>query len=310
MKKKAKQKRLSLWLLSLFSFLGVVLPLSVMAITAYPLPQKGEDIVGWVRQIETAPGDNLEFIARTHGSTLHELQQANPNLDKETLTSPGGTLYLSSAYILPPGPRQGLVINLSEMRFYYFSEKEGKVYTAPASVGRPGWETPLAEDASIIDKEYLPTWHVPQSIRNYTAKNGFILPEEIPPGSDNPLGDHMLRLSLHGYLIHGTNEPYSIGKPITSGCLRLYPEDVEWLYQHVAIGTPVRIINQPIKVGKYHGKLFVEAHSAIANDEKESIPSDTLLIDNVFKKSVVSTINWQHLKKIVARKTGYPEQIN
>ena len=295
---------------TIITFCALFFSWSSSAMTQYELPAPGDNIVGQVQKIETVPGESLEVIARNYGTTLLAIRQANPQLGYNTLTSSGKTLYLGNAFILPPGPREGIVINLSELRLYYYPKDEAIVYTAPVSVGRPGWETPLTDHASIIEKKSNPTWHVPKSIKEDLQKKGILIANEFPPGPTNPLGQYMLRLSISGYLIHGTNEPYSIGKPVTAGCIRMYPEDIKWFYEHIEKNTPVRIINQPIKLGTYQGKLFIEAHPRIHNSktQKEKMTSSEIAVD--LKKLHLPMLEWLQANKIIARKRGYPEQMN
>ena len=88
----------------------------------------------------------------------------------------------------------------------------------------------------------------------------------VPPGPDNPLGAFALRLGLPGYLIHGTNKPYGVGMRVTHGCVRLLPEDIEELFGRVGVGTPVQILNQPVKTGWHDNVLYVEVHPPLDED--------------------------------------------
>jgi L,D-transpeptidase ErfK/SrfK len=179
---------------------------------------------------------------------------------------------LPTRYILPDTPREGLVLNIAELRLYYYPKAgvdgERVVYTYPVSIGRMDWKTPLGI-TRVTGKETDPAWRPPASIKAEHAAQGDILPDVVPGGPDNPLGRHALRLALPSYLIHGTNRPHGIGMRVTHGCVRMYPEDIEGLFGMVPVGTPVRLIDQPVKVGRINGHWLVEAHEPL---EEDNIP--------------------------------------
>jgi L,D-transpeptidase ErfK/SrfK len=161
------------------------------------------------------------------------------------------------------------VLNIASKRLFYFPKvKAGEkiqVMTYPIGIGRIGWETPLGE-AKIVSKATDPTWYVPLSVRQEHAEAGDPLPAVVPPGPDNPLGRHVLKLNMPGYLLHGTNQPYGVGMRVSHGCVRLYPENIELLYSLVAIGEKVTIINEPYLAGTREGELFFEAHRPLEDD--------------------------------------------
>mgnify|MGYP000238011588 CR=1 FL=1 len=168
-----------------------------------------------------------------------------------------------------------MVINLAEMRLYYYppAESDGprRVETYPISVGRMDWGTPLGE-TQITEKTEDPYWFPPESILTERAAQGRPLPKAVPPGPENPLGRHKLRLDIPGgaYLIHGTNEPRGIGMRVTHGCIRMFPEDVESLFSRLPVGTNVRIVNQPVKAGWMAGELLIEAHPVLPADAENA----------------------------------------
>ncbi|MDX1507544.1 MAG: L,D-transpeptidase family protein, partial [Woeseiaceae bacterium] len=136
-------------------------------------------------------------------------------------------------------------------------------------IGRQDWETPLGR-TRIISKVVNPAWYPPQSVKDEHAADGRPLPNVVPPGPDNPLGKHAMRLDIPGYLIHGTNRPAGVGMRVTHGCLRMFPEDIEYLFDHVSLETPVRIINEPVKIGWQGEQLVMEVHPVL-----ESGPIET-----------------------------------
>lgn len=208
------------------------------------------DKIGEITYYQVKNGDNLYDIARRHDLGIVELLTANPGVDPQAPKA-GTELTLTTEHILPP-VRQGIVLNLSEFRLFYFT-KDGKVMTFPVGIGREGWHTPTGT-AKIQRKRKHPTWTPPPSIR---AENPN-LPESVPPGPNNPLGDYALDLGWQAILIHSTNYPRGIGKRSSHGCIRLYPEDIKTLFNTVSLGTPVTILDQPYKLGQVGDDLFLE----------------------------------------------------
>lgn len=239
----------------------VLLPYHGIA-EVYELPPEGNDVVGAVTIVTARADDTLIDIARRHGLGYEDIVRANPDVDT-WLPGEGTEVLLPTRYVLPPGERRGLILNLAEYRLYYFPEprpgEAALVMTYPMSIGRMDWETPLGL-TSVIAKVTNPAWYPPASVRAEHAADGDPLPNVVPPGPQNPLGKHAMRLGLPGYLIHGTNRPAGVGMRVTHGCIRLFPEDIGYLFDHIAIDTPVRIINEPIKLGWDGDQLVVEVH--------------------------------------------------
>lgn len=225
----------------------------------------GADVVGEIGQVKTRRQDTLVDIARLHGVGYEAIKLANPGVDPWI---PGGERWIRvpRMFVLPSTPREGIVLNLPEMRLYYYlpRAKGGRplVMTYPVSIGSMDWSTPLGL-TRVLAKVRNPTWRPPPSVRAEYAAEGTPLPAAVPPGPDNALGEYALRLAVPGYLIHGTNQPYGIGMRVTHGCVRLYPEDIETLFREVPKGTPVRIIDQPYKAGWRDGVLYFESHPVL-----------------------------------------------
>lgn len=212
------------------------------------------DLVGRLEFHTVAANETLPSLAVRYGLGYIELRAANPAVDP-WLPPVGQKVILPTRRILPGVAREGIVINLAELRLYYFPPGSGKVETYPLGIGREGWETPLGR-TTIIEKRANPTWIVPASIR--TEKP--YLPAAIGPGPSNPLGSYALYLGWSSYLIHGTNKPHGVGRQVSHGCIRMYPDDIASLFARVPVATPVTVINQPIKTGWNDGTLFVEVH--------------------------------------------------
>jgi L,D-transpeptidase ErfK/SrfK len=231
----------------------------------YDLPPEGNDVIGAVASIEARAEDTLLDIARRHGLGYEDIVRANPAVDP-WLPGAGTRVVLPTRFVLPPGPRRGIVLNLAEYRMYYYPQPEaGKpavVMTWPMSIGRMDWATPLGT-TSIVAKVKRPTWYPPESVRKEHEADGRPLPRTVPPGPDNPLGEFAMRLGLPGYLIHGTNRPAGVGMRVTHGCIRMFPEDIEFLFGQVAVDTKVRIINEPVKLGWEGDQLIMEVHRTL-----------------------------------------------
>ena len=237
------------------------LPLQVRA-EVYAMPLEGNDVVGAVGTVAARADDTLLDIARRHGLGYEDIIRANPDVDA-WVPGEGTEVVLPTRFVLPSGPRRGLVLNLAEYRLYYYPEvvdgEPALVMTYPISIGRMDWQTPLGR-TSVISKVTNPSWYVPESIRAEHAAGGDPLPRIVPPGPKNPLGEYAMRLGLPGYLIHGTNRPAGVGMRVTHGCIRMFPEDIDFLFRQIAINTPVRIIDAPLKLGWDGETLMLEVH--------------------------------------------------
>jgi len=282
---------------------------SAQGAQTFYLPSTGDNIVGYMQTGKIQRGDTFSRIAERFGVGGQALLQANPGVHPSHLRV-GQTVKIPTAYVLPEVPQEGIVINLSEMRLYYYPKGGNVVITAPIAVGRAGWETPIS-NTKIVEKIQDPVWHVPESIRQASAEKGRYLPEEVPPGPENPLGQYAMRLGLGTYLIHGTNQPASIGQSVSSGCIRMYPEDIQYLFEQVPVGTPVKIINQPYKIGRYRGEYYVEAHPPIENNfsSNEAVERDYRKVIDDFVGSHEEALQWHQIEPMIQEHRGYPQRI-
>jgi len=275
----------------------------------------GQDLIGEMGQAEAQQQDTLPDIARQHHLGFDEIIAANPGVDI-WLPGAGRIIRLPSEHLLPDVPRADLVVNLPDGRLYYFhtdTHDRPVVETYPISVGQMDWKTPLGV-TRIVQKEKMPTWYPPKSVRAKHLQDGDVLPDAIPPGPDNPLGEYALRLGVPGgaYLIHGTNKPVGVGMQITHGCIRLYPEDIELLFGEVEVGTSVRIVNQRIKTGWLDGGLYLEVHHPLDG----TVPSDVEDATALTRAIVAATANrrvrvdWDTAQRVFEEANGIPARIS
>jgi L,D-transpeptidase ErfK/SrfK len=299
---------------SMLSFCcGFVLITSSASANTYPLPPQDSDVIGRIQHTVTKESDTLVDIARQYGLGYDEITAANPDIDP-WLPGEGSHILLPTRFILPDAPREGVVINVAEMRLYYFPKnKDGtitEVMTFPIGIGRQGWSTPLG-NFKIKDKFVKPSWTIPDTVMAEYEARGITKPKIVPPGPDNPLGDFALALTAPGYFIHGTNNPSGVGMRVSHGCLRLYPEDIDAIFQRIPRGTPVRIINQPYKAGLNAGSLFIEAHKPLKDAENNNGNSFTPLVASVIRKThgPLPPETWDKIKAVADQANGIPSPV-
>lgn len=258
------------------------------------------NVIGTMKSYVVKESDSLIELARKYGLGYNEIADANEKLDP-FIPEFGAIVRIPTFWILPNLPReQGIVINLSELRLYYFPYQDAKfVFTFPIGIGDEGNETPLGT-FTIIEKRVNPIWYVPKSIQEERPD----MPSQVPPGPDNPLGTHALRLSIGPVLIHGTNKPWGTGRRVSHGCIRLYPEDIPELYRLVPIGTKVVILRQPVKLGLKNGRIYLEVHRG------ESIDYYQEAIKLLEGRKLLPRIDRVKLAQVLREKTGVPEDIS
>jgi L,D-transpeptidase ErfK/SrfK len=296
--------------------LGLLAILSAGGASAqtYELPPVGENVVGQVKVVRARRQDTLSDIARAYHLGYEEILRANPRVDP-WLPGAGTRVILPTQHILPDAPRQGLVLNLPEMRLYYYPKPSAggppRVVTFPVSIGRMDWTTPLGL-TRVTAKVINPVWYPPASIRAEHEQEGRPLPAEVPAGPDNPLGQYALQLGRPGYLIHGTDRPYGVGMRVTHGCIRLYPEDIRRLFKEVPVGTPVRIVNQPYKAGWYRGVLYFEAHPPLEENRAEATGNLTPAVRAVITptRQRAARVDWDRVTRAAIELRGIPVMIS
>jgi L,D-transpeptidase ErfK/SrfK len=309
---------------------------------AYPLPHGKDDVIGNLIMYQIQKGDTLLDVGRWFGVTAKEISNANGTIDWWA-PPVGKQIILPDEHILPDTPHVGIVMNIPEMRLYYYypsptgpiHHHKGKVtpvkggitpakfvagkkhshvmdsgptvvYTFPVGLGRFDWKTPVG-DFTVRGKTKNPTWVVPQDIyEEHLERDGEA--EHVVSGDDpdNPLGHYRIELTLPEYALHGTNVPWGVGMEVSHGCIRLYPEDIERLFNKVKIGTPGMFVYQPVKFGWRGDALYVEVHEDLygryaglwnfAQKEAERL-------------GIQDEVDMQKLEKAVEQKTGVPTYI-
>lgn len=270
------------------------------------------DYVGNLASHKAAYEDTLVNVSRGYGLGFVELRAANPGIDP-WLPGKGTKIKLPTRHLLPDAPREGIVINLPEMRLYAFADPSEPPLTFPIGVGRVGLDTPLG-NTTVRSKTVAPKWRPTKRMRDEDPD----LPDVVGPGPENPLGTHALYLGWPEYAIHGTNKPYGIGRRVSSGCIRLYPENIKELYYATPVGTQVTVVNQPVKLAWINHELFLEAHATLEQaDRVEKIggfPQYEISEDDL--KLILETagdfkeaLDWLTIRKTIRERSGMPTVI-
>ncbi len=285
----------------------------------YEIDPERDDVVGVIQVVTADKEDTLSDIARRFNVGYEEIVRANPGVDP-WLPGAGREIIVPSQFILPNAPREGLVINSAAMRLYYFPKrKSGErqvVYTHPIGIGKVGWKTPEGS-TKVMRKAKDPVWRPGPGVRAEHKENGDILPAVVPAGPDNPLGNRAMYLGWPQYLIHGTNKPYGVGLRSSHGCIRLYPEDVEKIYEMVAVGDKVTVVNQPFVFGWHEEQLFLQAYDVLEDDPRDWQKAQKRLISKSLAqriqtqlKSRAEAVNWEAVSKLAHDPRGIPVSVS
>jgi L,D-transpeptidase ErfK/SrfK len=272
-----------------------------------------DDVVGLLQVVSIGEHDTLSDVARRFNVGYDEIVRANPGVDP-WLPGVGREVVVPTQFVLPAAERKGIVVNLAAMRIYYFPvAKPGEkqvVYTHPIGIGKVGWSTPEGK-TTVVAKEKNPVWRPTASILEEHRKNGDPLPAVVPAGPDNPLGHRKLTLGWATYLIHGTNKPYGVGMRTSHGCIRMYPEDVEVLYEMVGRGTQVTVVNQPYVFGWHDGQLYLQTFDVLEDDKRDWSKSRPQILSKTLNKRIErllaerqEKINWDRVALIAADPRG------
>ncbi len=273
-------------------------------------PESTGDVIGTLDFHLTSKGETLLDLARAWKLGILELMAANPAVDP-WVPKPGTPLVVPTQHVLPDAPREGIVINLGELRLYVF-DRDGAVRTFPIGVGRTGYVTPIGR-TTVVRKQEDPTWYPTET----TRADDPTLPAAVPPGPDNPMGAYALYLGWPTYAVHGTNKPWGVGRLISRGCIRLYPEDIAALYPTVKLGMPVTTVSQAVKLGWRQDALYLEVHPTRAQLNElgragrftRSPAPDITERVTAAAGAAIDRIDWALVGTAALERLGYPIRI-
>lgn len=270
-----------------------------LPIRPYGVDIQAITVIGSPQTYTVQNGDTLLDIARNFDLGFSEIHLLCKDIDP-WVPPEGSKLIIPTLWVLPEGKWNGILINIPEMRLYLFLKKVSMVKTFPIGIGITENITPAGR-FYIKEKRVSPTWHIPISLREkYEGR------KTVPPGPDNPLGSHWMGLSKKNYGIHGTNFPWAVGRLVTHGCIRLYPEDILHLYYIVPIGTPVNIIYEPIKIGFKAGRIFIEVHEDIYHRIPDFFQ---FTFNKLVQKGIVNLVELDKVKEALDQRSGFPIDI-
>ncbi|MEI9481051.1 L,D-transpeptidase family protein [Enterobacter cancerogenus] len=303
-------KRASFITLILLGSLGA---LNTARAVDYPLPPVGSRLIGQNQTYTIQEGDNkLQDIARRFNTAAQLILETN-NTIAPVNPAPGTVITIPSQMLLPDTPREGIVVNLAELRLYYFPPGENRVEVYPLGIGQLGLETPVST-TRVSQKIPNPTWTPTAGIRARSLAQGIKLPPVVPAGPNNPLGRFALRLGIGNgeYLIHGTSAPNSVGLRVSSGCMRMNAPDIKALFEQVRVGTRVQIINEPVKFAvEPDGRRYIEVHRPLAQQEGENPQTVAISHSADFATFVAQAGNDKALiDKALSRRAGIPVAVS
>ena len=292
-------------------FAGLVLSsLSVQALT-FTAPAANDDLIGQIQYYPGQPSDTLSNLGMQSDAGRDDMRTLNPQFDPDDALPGAVPVVIPTRYLLPNYPREGIVVNLSEKRLYYYVPGKNLVMTFPIGIGKQGAMTPLGQ-TYVAAKKKDPSWTPPESIREFNKKNGIILPRTIQGGPDNPLGRRAIYLGIPTYLIHASNFPQSIGSRGSFGCMRMMESDIDQLFPLIEPKTKVMIIEEPFKAGWSAGNLYLEIHAPLEENrgktKEYALPVLHQLLQLSYEHHV--PINWYLVKQAMKNQLGMPTLVS
>lgn len=293
------------------------IPLVVAALIAmqstfansFAIPPGGNALIGDMQSTYAASNDTPTTLAQRYNLGLNAIVNANPGATEQSIHN--SYVKIPTEFLLPALPHRGIVINLAEMRMYYYPEGSNNVMTFPVGIGKVGKTIPI-QNTAITRKVVNPVWIPPADIRKYNRDQGIELPYKMAAGPDNPLGPYAIYLRIPTYLIHSTIFPESIGRRASFGCIRMNEEDIKEFFPLVQPGTPVAIINMPDKVGWDNNRLFLEAHPPLEEHnqgQQASLDNMVTIVENSLPSRGVTLVDWQLAADILQQPDGVPHEI-
>lgn len=299
-------------LLFVFVVVLFIVPCANLFASVYPLPNAPDSLIGQTFYRVMQGNDSLTRITRHYDVGRNAIENANPQLNGAHERVPAGAvIQIPTQHLLPNEKRQGIVVNLPEMRMYYFAkDNQDSVFTYPIGIGKVGKTIPI-ERARVTRKTKDPIWVPPDDIRQFNLDQGIVLPKVMPAGPDNPLGPYAIYMSIPTYLIHSTTFPDSIGKRASFGCIRMYEWDIREFFPSVDRGIPVVIINAPTKVGWQKDQLYMEAHQPLSEHRENYDASLDGMVHLLAHASLdqPTLIDWQMVSYIAEHRDGIPHAV-
>ena len=276
----------------------------------FPIPANNQSLIGETQVITTQEGDNVVSIAKRYNVSFNTLKSANPDLDMKRAFLTGTSIAIPNQYLIPDVKRDGIIINLPEMRMYYFPRNGQEVETYPIGIGKIGNTIPITNTA-IVRKAENPTWIPTENIRKFNLEQGIVLPKVMGAGPDNPLGRYAIYTRLSTYLIHSTIFPESIGKRASFGCIRMFEGDIEHFFPSIEKDIPVYILNMPTKLAIEDDVLYMEAHQPLEEHRSAhdaSLPAVVHRITEITKDQPY-LIDWQLIADLSLMKDSMPHEV-
>ncbi len=275
-------------------------------------PADNVALIGSIFSVNTYQNDSPATLGKRYNVGVNAIVAANPGVGEQSLFKSGNLVEIPNQFLLPPLPRAGIIINLPEMRLYYFPENSHEILTFPIGIGRIGKTIPITR-TYVTRKKIDPVWIPPKDIREFNRARGIELPKVMPPGPDNPLGPYAIYLRVPTYLIHSTIFPESIGTRASFGCIRMHESDIMQFFPDVQPGTLVEIINMPNKIAWNQQKLFLESHPPLEEHAQEESVQFAEIVREIEKStqrvSAVTLVNWPLVMAMTEQPDGIPREI-
>ena len=282
----------------------IVVATVVAAIVTTARASAADDIsghfTGGIQGYQVIAGDTWRSVSARFGVDEATLAHDNGLRPTKPLHA-GDVLTIDNRHIVPNAATtsRSVIVNVPQRRVF-FANAEGQVVGFPVAVGRPGWPTPI-QPFRIISRERDPSWEVPESILEEARRAGKRLAPVVPPGPDNPLGKYWLGLSIGDVGIHGTNAPTSIYRAATHGCIRVHPDDIAWLFEHVETGTAGATIYEPVLITTLGQDVFVEAHRDVYGKQRDA---EAMLRNRAEELGIVERIDWSAVRETLRAREG------
>lgn len=279
--------------------------------TAYQLPAADESVIGDIQYAVTTPDDSAPKIGQRYDVGYNAIANANPQVSDPSKNIPSGIqLQIPTQHLLPNEARKGIVINLPEMRMYYYPEGSNEVLTYPIGIGKIGKTIPIKQ-THVVRKAKDPVWIPPEDIRQFNLDQGIVLPRVMPAGPDNPLGPYAIYTGIPTYLMHSTPFSESIGKRASFGCIRMYQSDIEGFFPSIKSGIPIAITNKPVKLGWQKDHLYIEAYAPLEEHGDAfdaSLPGMVHMISQQ-TENADTLVDWQQVAYIAKERDGIPHDV-